>query len=142
MIDFEEIKQILPQRFPFILIDRVIEYERNERLVAIKNVSGNDINFLGHFPNNAIMPGNLISEAAAQAAIILYHISKNEGQPPLIYLLGLVKANFYFPVVPGDQLAIEAIAKSLLLDGGYISNNVRVGEKLVAQIDIIFKVKR
>lgn len=142
MFNFEQIKKIIPQRFPIIMIDRVTKYKKGESLTAIKNISGNDIYLLGHFPNNAVMPGNLISEAAAQAAIILYHLSKNKGRPKPLYLLGSVKANFYFPVVPGDQLRIEAVAKKLLANAGYISNNIFVDQKLVAEVDITFKVER
>lgn len=142
MLDFEHIKKIIPQRFPLILIDKVIEYRKGESLTAIKNISGNDIYFLGHFPNKAIMPGNLIVEAAAQAAIVLYHLSKNKGKSLLTYLLGSVKANFYSPVVPGDQLIIKANAKKLLNNAGFISIKIFINQKLAADTDIIFKVKR
>lgn len=142
MLTFEQIKEIIPQRFPMIMIDRILEYKKDESLVAIKNVSGNDIFLQGHFPDKPVMPGNLISEAAAQAAIILYHVSKNEGKPMPTYLLGSVKANFSHPVVPGDQLRIEASVKTLLIDGGYIANKIFVADKLVAQVDIVFKVVR
>lgn len=142
MLNFEQIKEIIPQRFPMILIDKVTEHKKGKSLIAIKNVSGNDIYFLGHFPKNAVMPGNLITEAAAQAAIVLYHVSKNKDKSIPTYLLGSTKASFHHPVVPGDQLRIEATAKRLLSNGGYISTNIFVEEKLVAQIDIVFKVKR
>lgn len=142
MLNFEQIKKIIPQRFPMVLIDKVTEYKKQKSLVAIKNVSGNDIYFLGHFPKNAVMPGNLITEAASQAAIVLYHISKNKGKSIPTYLLGSTKASFHHPVVPGDQLRIEAIAKRLLSSAGYISTKIFVDKRLVAEVDIIFKVKR
>lgn len=142
MLNFEQIKEIIPQRFPMILIDRVTAYKKGKTLTAIKNISGNDICFLGHFPGNAVMPGNLIAEAAAQAAIALYHISKNEGKPIPAYLLGSTKADFYHPAIPGDQLRIEAAAKKLLPNGGYVAVEVFVEAKLIARADIIFKVKR
>lgn len=77
-LDFEKIKELIPQRFPFIMIDRVLEIEPGKHAVAVKNVSGNDIFFLGHFPEKAIMPGAAIIEAMAQTAIILF------ATPPLI----------------------------------------------------------
>lgn len=142
MLNFEQIKKIIPQRFPMILIDKVTKYEKGKSLVAIKNVSGNESYFLGHFPKNAVMPGNLITEAVAQAAIVLYHVSKNKDKSTPMYLLGSTKASFYHPVVPGDQLKIETIAKRLLSTAGYISTKVFVDSRLVAEADIVFKVKR
>ena len=71
-LDFEEIKKLIPQRFPFIMIDRVLEIEPGKHATAVKNISGNDMVFLGHFPEKAVMPGALIIEAMAQTAIILF----------------------------------------------------------------------
>ncbi len=108
-LDFEEIKKLIPQRFPFIMIDRVLEIEPGKHAIAVKNISGNDMVFLGHFPEKAIMPGALIIEAMAQTAIILFATSgKNESvdKKPLYYF-GSVKARFLHPAVPGDQLKIR-----------------------------------
>lgn len=100
----------LPHRYPFLLVDRVIECEPGKRLVAIKNVSYNEPFFQGHFPGQPIMPGVLIMEALAQATGLLASESAPEeiGEKDLIYyLVGLDKARFKRPVVPGDQLRLE-----------------------------------
>ena len=96
-LDFEEIKKLIPQRFPFIMIDKILEVEPGKEAMAIKNVSGNEIFFLGHFPEKAIMPGALIIEAMAQTAIILFATEKEterDHKKP-IYYFGSVKARFF-----------------------------------------------
>lgn len=107
--DSEKIKNYLPHRYPFLLLDRVIDYQPEKSLTAIKNVSVNEPFFQGHFPAKAIMPGVLIIEAIAQATGILGCLSANlEGsEGSLYYLVGIDKARFKKPVVPGDQLIIE-----------------------------------
>ena len=113
--DFEkEIKRILPHRFPMLLVDRVIEYQKGECLKAIKNVSINEDFFNGHFPKKAVMPGVLIIEAMAQASCLLLlkeeHIreqSISEDSEQLILLAGIERARFKAPVVPGDQLILD-----------------------------------
>jgi 3-hydroxyacyl-[acyl-carrier-protein] dehydratase len=89
-LDFEEIKKLIPQRFPFIMIDKIVEMKPGKEAVAVKNISGNDIFFLGHFPDVAIMPGVAIIEAMAQTSIILFAAGREkEGTQP-IYFLGSV----------------------------------------------------
>lgn len=107
--DIEKIKNNLPHRYPFLLIDKVIGYEANKSLTAIKNVSFNEPFFQGHFPAKSIMPGVLIIEAMAQATGILGCLSINQEHPgdSLYYLVGIDKSRFKRPVVPGDQLLIE-----------------------------------
>src|SRR5574337_1994366 len=110
-LDFEEIKKLVPQRFPFLMVDKVLELEPGKSAVAVKNISGNDMVFLGHFPEKAIMPGALIIEAMAQTAIILFAKSRSGGDPgksPLYYF-GSVKARFLHPAVPGDRLRISVV---------------------------------
>src|SRR3954464_8263940 len=105
----EEIKEYLPHRYPFLLIDRVEEYEKDTRLVAIKNVSVSEPFFPGHFPHYAVMPGVLIVEAMAQAAAVLSLRSlghKNDGKW-VYYFVGIDGARFKRPVVPGDTLTLE-----------------------------------
>ena len=105
----EEIKEYLPHRYPFLLIDRVDDYEKDKRLVAIKNVTVNEPFFPGHFPHYAVMPGVLIVEAMAQAAAVLSLRSlghKNDGKW-VYYFVGIDGARFKKPVVPGDTLRIE-----------------------------------
>jgi 3-hydroxyacyl-[acyl-carrier-protein] dehydratase len=103
----EEILAILPHRYPFLLIDRVIDIVRKKRIVAIKNVTVNEPFFTGHFPNYPIMPGVLIVEAIAQAggALLLTEIPDRENK--LMVFTGIERAKFRRPVLPGDQLRIE-----------------------------------
>ncbi len=140
-LDFEQIKKLIPQRFPFIMIDKVLELEAGKEALAIKNVSGNDIFFLGHFPDLAIMPGVAIIEAMAQTAIILFAVEKEKGDSKQIYFLGSVKARFYHPVVPGDQLKIKATNIKSLPTGAYISAEAFVDDKKVSEAELIFSVK-
>jgi 3-hydroxyacyl-[acyl-carrier-protein] dehydratase len=142
-LDFEEIKKLIPQRFPFIMLDKVIELNPGERAVAFKNVSGNDMVFLGHFPEKAIMPGALIIESMAQASIILFATSgKNDGvDKKPIYYFGSVKARFLHPVVPGDQLKIQVDVVKILPNGAYVSGEAFVDDKKVAEADLVFSAK-
>ena len=102
-----QIQNILPHRYPFLLIDRVLEVERKKRILALKNVSANEPFFNGHFPGQPIMPGVLIIEAMAQAggALLLTEVPDRHGK--LMVFTGIERAKFRRPVVPGDQLRIE-----------------------------------
>src|SRR5205809_4937878 len=111
-LDINEICRILPHRFPFLLIDRVIDLKRKERIVAIKNVTINEPFFAGHFPNLPIMPGVLIVEAIAQAGGALLLTEVEDRTNKLIMFTGIERAKFRRPVVPGDQLRIEVELKA------------------------------
>ena len=108
-MDINEVLKYLPHRYPFLLIDRVLEYKEGETLTAVKNVSYNENYFTGHFPQRPVMPGVLILEALAQATGILSF--KTNGTKPsdksLYYFVGIDKARFKKPVEPGDQLILE-----------------------------------
>lgn len=108
MLDIEAIRRALPLRYPYLMIDRIVE-ESGERVVALKNVSVNEPFFQGHFPEplEAVMPGTLILEAMAQAAAFLIP-QDNKAKPRAGYLVGVEKARFRRKVVPGDQLRVEA----------------------------------
>ena len=110
IIDIEEIKKILPHRYPFLLIDRVIEVKQGDYIKALKNITYNEPFFHGHFPNKSVMPGVLIIEAFAQATALLGAYGFNEvrdSDNELYYLLGVDKARFRKPAGPGDQIIIE-----------------------------------
>jgi len=111
-LDINQIQAILPHRYPFLLIDRVLEVERKKRIVAIKNVTINEPFFAGHFPNFPIMPGVLIVEAMAQAGGALLLTEVEDRGDKLIVFTGIEKARFRRPVVPGDQLRIEVVTLS------------------------------
>lgn len=106
-LDINQIRAILPHRYPFLLIDRVLEIERKKKIVAIKNVTINEPFFNGHFPNFPIMPGVLIVEAMAQAGGAMLLTEVEDRSDKLIVFTGIEKARFRRPVVPGDQLRIE-----------------------------------
>jgi 3-hydroxyacyl-[acyl-carrier-protein] dehydratase len=110
---YKDITEILPHRYPFLLIDRVIELELGKRVVGIKSVTFNEPFFQGHFPGNPVMPGVLIIEAMAQVGGVLAYLSiygdTNKGNVDLIYFMSIDKAKFRKPVVPGDQLTFEIV---------------------------------
>ena len=175
-LSFEQIKELIPQRFPFIMIDRVVELDPGKYVVAVKNVSGNDIFFLGHFPDKAIMPGAAIIEAMAQTAIVLFAAGKkndisippsgaitppspenhNSPYPPLnlrgggepclpagkppIYYFGSVKARFFHPVVPGDQIKIKVVNIKTLPTTAYVSSEAFVDDRKIAEAELVFSV--
>ena len=108
MIDVKEIMQILPHRYPFVLVDRIESLKEGEEIVGIKNVSINEPFFVGHFPGNPIMPGVLIIEAMAQVGgVLAFHSSPKEWAGSLVYFMGIDKVRFRKPVVPGDQLRLK-----------------------------------
>ncbi len=105
MIGIKEIMEALPHRFPFLLVDRIVDIEEGKRIVGIKNVTINEAFFQGHFPGNPIMPGVLIIEAMAQVSGVLAYKSGMSGKAT--YFLSIEKAKFRKPVFPGDQLRME-----------------------------------
>jgi 3-hydroxyacyl-[acyl-carrier-protein] dehydratase len=142
-LDFEDIKKLIPQRFPFIMIDRVVELDPGRRAVSVKNVSGNDIFFLGHFPEKAVLPGAAIIEAMAQTAIVLFAAGKErqEGTPSPLYYFGSVKARFLHTVVPGDRMTIVAVKVKSLAGAAYVTAEAHVEDKKVSEADLVFSVK-
>jgi 3-hydroxyacyl-[acyl-carrier-protein] dehydratase len=110
--DINQIQAILPHRYPFLLLDRVLEIERRKKIVAIKNVTVNEPFFAGHFPEFPIMPGVLIVEAMAQAGAAMLLTEVEDRKDKLMVFTGIEKARFRRPVVPGDQLRIEVVMLS------------------------------
>lgn len=140
--DKEKIKTILPHREPFLFIDEVIDVQATEKVIAIKHIKKDESFFAGHFPGNPIMPGVLITEAMAQASIILYSLNKPDiakGHPD--YLLGKIKAEFFFPVFPGDKLYIEASAVKIIDSAGVTNAIALVKNKTVAKASLVFGIK-
>src|SRR5258708_12295644 len=107
MLDVTEIQKLLPHRYPFLMVDAIIEVERLKRIVGIKNVSINEYYFQGHFPGKPIMPGVLILEAVAQTGGLLLLMDIPDRDKKLLYFVAVGGARFRRPVVPGDQLRIE-----------------------------------
>lgn len=140
-LDIQEIQKIIPHRFPFLMIDKVVQCIPNEKLIAIKNVSTNEAHFVGHFPGEQVMPGVLIIEAMAQAGCIYFYYSKNLQGKNLVYYLAKTEARFMHPVVPGDQLIIEVTTKKLMAMAGFIKCVAKVNDKPVAEAEIGFGIK-
>ncbi len=141
--DISKIQEILPQRYPFLFIDKVIDINKKKKKVTcLKEVSINDSFFQGHFPNKPVMPGVIIIEAMAQASIVLYAVLKPhiaEKKPD--YYLGKVQAKFKKPVIPGDQLILEVQGEKVLDSSGIVKAYAKVGSDIVAEAQIVFGVK-
>jgi 3-hydroxyacyl-[acyl-carrier-protein] dehydratase len=133
VLEIGDIMSILPHRFPFLLIDRLIEIERKKRIVAIKNVTINEPFFAGHFPNYPIMPGVLIVESIAQAggALLLTEVPDRDSK--LMVFTGIERAKFRRPVVPGDQLRIEITVLNWKQRAVRMQGRVTVEGKLVCE---------
>ena len=108
MLDINEIEKLLPHRYPFLLVDRVFEIEKDKRIVGIKNVTANEPFFPGHFPGHKVMPGVLIIEALAQLGCLLLLVSTGDAEK-VIYFMSMDKVKFRKNVVPGDQLKMEIV---------------------------------
>lgn len=134
-LSFEQVRGLLAHRFPFMMIDRVLELERGKRLLALKQVTGNEICFLGHFPDYAIFPGVLILEAMAQSVSLLDLLSRESHRPPAKYL-GSANAKFLAPVVPGDSMEIETVLIKQAIRGVIGTAHVSVQGKTVARAEI------
>ncbi|HKY05645.1 MAG TPA: 3-hydroxyacyl-ACP dehydratase FabZ [Blastocatellia bacterium] len=136
MIDFKEIQKYLPQRFPMIMVDRVLGYEKGKSLTAVKNVTANEIFFLGHFPGFAIMPGALILEGFGQSASILYQLTLGLLDQDEIPLYGSVNAKFFKTVIPGDQLIYEIETIKITSYAGLFKAVGRVNMDVVARAEL------
>lgn len=139
-LDFEQIKEIIPQRFPFLMLDRVLELEAGVRAVGIKNLTGNEWFYQGHFPKKAITPGAMIIEAIAQTAIVLLCVTQ-PGHPDATHLLGSVKLRFLRPVWPGDQLRIEVTPVKVTSQAAVISARVSVNGNMCAKGEMVVAMK-
>ena len=137
MLDINAIQQILPHRYPFLLVDRILEVEEGKKVVGIKNVSMNEPFFQGHFPNYPVMPGVLIIEAMAQVgAVAILSMPAFAGRIAL--LAGIDKARFRRQVVPGDILRIEVEVLKLRGTVGKSQAKAYVGEELAVEAELMF----
>ena len=139
-VTIEQIQELLPHRYPFLLVDRVIEIVPDVSVVALKNVSINEPFFQGHFPGHPVMPGVLIVEAMAQTAGLLTQISsrmKGNTGSPLFYLVKVDNARFSAVVAPGDQLRIEVSLKRLMRGMGIFVARTLVDGKEVASCELM-----
>jgi 3-hydroxyacyl-[acyl-carrier-protein] dehydratase len=135
-LDTNEIQRILPHRYPFLLLDRVVDLERKQRIVALKNVSINEPFFAGHFPDMPIMPGVLIVEAIAQAGGALLLTEVEDRDDKLMVFTGIDRARFRRPVMPGDQLRIEVDVKAWRGTAVRMEGKAFVGDKRVAEATV------
>lgn len=138
MLDFEGIRRLLPQSHPFIFVDRVLDFEANRRIVCLKNVTGNEYFFPGHFRGVAIMPGALIGEAIAQASILLFRLSEEDhpGNDDRIFVVGTTRTRFIHPVVPGDALIITVDAAKLFTSSALVKGRAEVDKRVVVKSTI------
>lgn len=142
-MNVNDIKNILPHRFPFLLVDRVLELEKGERIVAYKNISANEDVFNGHFPGAPIFPGVLILEAMAQAAGILGFVTKGEtaSDGKLYLFAGIDGVRFKRPVVPGDRLTLTAEVENVKRHIWRFKTSASVDGELAAEATIICAYK-
>jgi 3-hydroxyacyl-[acyl-carrier-protein] dehydratase len=131
---FEEVRGLLKQRFPFIMVDRVLLIEPGKKIKALKNVSGNEIQFLGHFPEHAIMPGALIVEAMGQCASILFAdtCQKKIAAREVMMLGAITNMRFLAPVYPGDTLLIEVDVIKMVEEAALVEGTATVDSTVVA----------
>ncbi|HWQ73198.1 MAG TPA: 3-hydroxyacyl-ACP dehydratase FabZ [Desulfitobacteriaceae bacterium] len=139
MLENQEIQNIIPHRYPFILVDRIIEMAEGKRAVGIKNVSANEPFFQGHFPGFPIMPGVLIMEALAQVGAVLI-LSKEEYKGHLAFYAGLDEVRFKRQVIPGDVLRLETELLKMKGTIGVAWGEAYVGEELAAKGKIMFAI--
>lgn len=141
-LDIEKILKILPHRYPFLLVDRVLELEKGKSIIAIKNVTYNEPFFQGHFPVKKVMPGVLIIESVAQAGGILLYHSIPDPENVLVFLSAIHNAKFRKPVIPGDQLRLEAELTKLRKKVAYLKGKVYVDGEIVAEGEIMAALLR
>jgi len=140
LLNIQEILEHLPHRYPFLLIDRVVEFKENERIVALKNVTINEPFFQGHFPGVPIMPGVLIIEAMAQAGGVLVFRTQMNRAEKLVLFIGIERARFRKPVRPGDQLRLEMVVDRIKSRVGRLKGKAYVEGAVVAEAEVMFSL--
>jgi 3-hydroxyacyl-[acyl-carrier-protein] dehydratase len=137
-MDIEEIKKIIPHRYPFLMVDRILEIT-DQKAVGLKNVSISEPFFQGHFPDRPVMPGVLIIEALAQVGGVLM-LKKNENAGKIAYFASITSARFRRVVTPGDQLILEAEIIKLKSRVGLIKGVARVGDEVACEAEMMFSM--
>ena len=142
-MDIREIMRHLPHAYPFLLVDRILEWEAGQRIKAIKNVTINEPFFVGHFPGYPVMPGVLIIEAMAQVSAILAYITRSElpSSKSLLFFAGIDDARFKRPVFPGDQLVLESVELNVVRSVFKFAATAKVDGELVAQAVLMAAVR-
>jgi 3-hydroxyacyl-[acyl-carrier-protein] dehydratase len=140
ILDAVEIQKILPHRYPFLMVDAILEIERLKRIVGIKNVSINEAHFQGHFPGKPVMPAVLMIEAMAQTGGLLLLLEIPDRDNKLVYFVAVDGARFRRPVVPGDQLRLEMIVKSWRGDFCKLEGKATVNGQLAAEATLMCKM--
>jgi len=140
---FEEVKEHLKQRFPMLMVDRVLELEPGKRIKTIKNVAGNEIQFLGHFADYAIMPGTLIIEAIGQSASLLFSRTTGKGmqQREFMALAAVNDMRFLVPVLPGDTMTMEVNVVKMTAEAALVDGVARVEDTVVTRGKLSFARK-
>jgi 3-hydroxyacyl-[acyl-carrier-protein] dehydratase/UDP-3-O-[3-hydroxymyristoyl] N-acetylglucosamine deacetylase/3-hydroxyacyl-[acyl-carrier-protein] dehydratase len=142
ILDIEKILEILPHRYPFLLVDRVLEIEKGKSIVAVKNVTYNEHFFQGHFPQLKVMPGVLICEALAQTGGILLYYSIPDPKNFLVFLSAIDNTKFRRPVVPGDQLKLEVEMVKLRTRFCYIKGRASVDGEIAVESEVMASLLR
>jgi beta-hydroxyacyl-ACP dehydratase FabZ len=137
IVDINRILEVLPHRYPFLLVDRIVEFQENTRAVGIKCVTANEPFFPGHFPGHPVMPGVLIIEAMAQVGAVLLLSSIKDRDEKLVYFAGIDNAKFRRPVIPGDVLTMTLTVTSLRKRTCKMHGEATVDGALTAQADIL-----
>lgn len=141
IVDIRQIFNLLPHRYPMILVDRVLDYKAFEHLTAIKNVTANENIFTGHFPENPVMPGVLMLEALAQASGLLAALSQTHADNVLHFFAGIDNAKFKQIVTPGDQLRLEVKFLGKKREFWRMHGEAYVGDKLACSADLLSAAK-
>lgn len=143
-MDIHEILKRLPHRYPFLLVDRVLELERGKSLRALKNVTMNEPFFVGHFPARPVMPGVMILEALAQAAAILAfdNLDIRPDDRTVFYFAGIDRARFKRPVVPGDQLMLHVVLDRMKAGIVKFTTEAKVDDKIVAEAELMCTMRQ
>ncbi len=138
MISFDEITRLIPHRYPFLFVDRVLELEVGKRIRCLKNVTGNEYFFSGHFADLALMPGTVMVEALAQCGLLLFRGGDLQTHPDKVFLLGAVDARFLKPVTPGDQMLFDLVAEKVISTAAIVRGVASVDGQPVAKARLTF----